>query len=191
MTKPSILVFAGSLRAGSFNRGLADLAARRLEEHGARVTRLDLADYQLPMYQADLETDQGIPAATLKFHEQLRTHQGVFIASPEYNANVSPLMTNVLAWLSRVTEHGGMVAAFGKPVYAVSSASIGPFGGYRGLMALRTTLELGLQARVLPLMVPVGMAAEAFDASGELLNPRSRGMLNQLTLQLVTESTKN
>lgn len=187
---PRILVFAASTRKGSFNRRLCEVVARRLKQRGTEVTQLDLSDYPLPMYDADLEAEAGIPKAATALHEQLRGHHGVVIASPEYNANASPLLLNILAWVSRVTDHGGMASAFGKPVYALCSASPGGFGGYRGLMALRTSLELQMQARVLPLMVPVPMATEAFDASGELANPRSAGMLNQLLDQLVREGAK-
>lgn len=190
MSRPRILVFAGSTRSGSFNRRLCEVVARRLDERGVAVTQLELRDHPLPIYEADMEASGGIPAAALAIHQQLCTHEGVFIASPEYNANASPLLLNVLAWVSRVTEHGGMSAAFGRGVYAIASASPGGFGGYRGLMALRNSLELQMQARVLPLMVPVPLATEAFDAAGELVNPRCKSMLSQLLDQLVTQSAK-
>lgn len=135
---------------GSLDRKLAEAAARWLEKQGTSVTRLDLTDYKLPIHDADLEEDEGLPDAALRLHEQFRSHRGIFIASPEYNANVSPLLLNVLTWLSRVSEDGGTEAAFGHPVFALGSASPGPFGGYRGLMVLRQSLELALMARVLP-----------------------------------------
>jgi NAD(P)H-dependent FMN reductase len=163
-----ILVFAASLRTGSFNAKLADLVERSLEQQGLEVTRLDLADYVLPIYNGDIEAKDGIPSAAQALHEQFRSHDGIFIASPEYNANVSPLLANVLGWVSRVTDNGGQMAAFVEPVFALGGASPSGFGGYRGLMALRNMLELQLQARVLPGMVAVGMAHEAFDENGEL-----------------------
>lgn len=51
---------------------------------------------------ANAEEQFGIPAPALELHEALRTSHGVLIASPEYNANVSPLLSNALAWTSRV-----------------------------------------------------------------------------------------
>lgn len=59
MNAPNILVLAGSLRSGSYKRKLASLFARRLQERGAAVTLLDLGDYQLPIYDADLELGKG------------------------------------------------------------------------------------------------------------------------------------
>ncbi|MDF0491439.1 NAD(P)H-dependent oxidoreductase [Sphingomonas sp. H39-1-10] len=161
MPATHILVLAASLRTGSFNRQLADLVGRRLEEAGANVTRLEPGDYALPIYDADLENRAGVPSAALALHEQFRSHQGIFIASPEYNASASPLLINLLAWVSRVSDHGGMAAAFGAPVFALGSASPGGFGGYRGLMALRNSLELQLGARVLPTMVSVSSVKSA------------------------------
>lgn len=183
--QPTILVFAGSTRSGSLNRRLSDLAAARIGAAGGMVSSLDLRDYPLPLYDGDLEAASGVPEAAQRLHEQLRTSDGVFIASPEYNANVTPLLLNMIAWVSRVSDHGGMAAAFGRPVYAIGAASPGGFGGYRGLMALRNSLELQLKARVLPGMVSVASAHQAFDDTGDLKDARTRGMLDKLATQLV------
>ncbi|WP_084397962.1 NADPH-dependent FMN reductase [Henriciella aquimarina] len=184
-----ILVFAASLRTGSFNACLADLVAWRLEEDGASVTRLDLGAYDLPIYHGDIEANDGVPEPAMKLHEQFRNHDAIFIASPEYNANVSPLLANVLAWVSRIPENGGMAAAFGQPVFALGSASPGGFGGYRGLMALRNMLELQLGARVLTAMVSVPQAHEAFDEGGNLVAPFPKKMLEGM-LASITEVTR-
>lgn len=189
MPTTNILVLAASLRTGSFNRKLADLVGRRLEEAGANVTRLDPRDYALPIYDADLEKREGVPTAALALHEQFRSHHGVFIASPEYNANASPLLVNILAWVSRVNEHGGMAAAFGVPVFALGSASPGGFGGYRGLMALRNSLELQLGTRVLPTMVSVSTAHDAFDEAGDLKARFQSQMLARLVPQLIAAAS--
>ncbi len=148
------------------------------------ITFPEMSDYKLPLYDGDLELQHGIPDTALRLHEALRTHQGVFIASPENNANVSALLINAIAWVSRVQENGGIQAAFGGPAYALGSASPGAFGGYRGLMALRNTLELGVGAHVLPAMVSVGMANQAFNEQGELIPPMARQMLERLVSQL-------
>lgn len=190
MHMPRILVLAASTRTGSFNRRLAELASRRLEAAGAQVTHPDLRNYRLPIYDADLEKAEGMPEAAQKLHELFRTHDGIFIASPEYSANASPLLLNMLAWVSRVRDHGGIPAAFGRAVFALGSASPGGLGGYRGLMALRSSLELQLMARVLPVMVSVGAAHEAFDEQGELLQATSHQMLTQLVGDLVAATTQ-
>lgn len=185
MSSKKILVISGSTRRESLNRKLASAVTAQLREKGMVVTMLDMAEYELPLYNGDIESQHGIPDAAHHLHEAFRTHQGVFIASPEYNANVSPLLINVIAWLSRIQEHGGFQSAFGKPVYALGSASPGGFGGYRGLMALRSMLELALGARVLPAMVSVGMAHEAINDHGEIIPPMPRQMLDRMVSQLV------
>lgn len=188
--QPKILVFAGSLRRGSFNRRLAALVAGELEAGGALVTRLDLADFELPLYHQDLQAE-GFPPGAMALHEFFRTHDGVFVANPEYNASVTPMMANIVAWVSRITADGGHAAAFGHPVFALGSASPGPFGGYRGLMALRQMLELGLAARVTPQMVSVGAAHEAFDAEGKLIAARTNGMLQATVKRLIEAASQD
>jgi len=189
MPAPRILVLAASTRTGSYNRSLAELACRKLEAAGAEVTYPDLRNYRLPVYDADQEKAEGLPEAARKLHALFRSHDGIFIASPEYSANVSPLLVNLLAWVSRIREDGGMAAAFRQPVFALGSASPGTLGGYRGLIALRNSLELQLMARVLPEMVSVAAAHEAFDEQGELRQPALDEMLTQLVHELVAATT--
>lgn len=186
MTASRILVFAASIRPGSFNGKLARIAAGALEARGASVTPLNLGQYPLPLYDAEIEA-AGIPGPVLALHDLFSAHDGVFIASPEYNSFPSPLLLNLLDWLSRVRHYeGGMVEAFERPVFAISSASPGPLGGYRGLSALRQKLELGLGATVMPAMAAVGTAHEALDAEGNLqLNDWNRSMLDKAIGQLV------
>ncbi|NVM77511.1 NAD(P)H-dependent FMN reductase [Duganella sp. SG902] len=189
-TVPKLLVFSASLRDGSYNQQLAALAARRLQAMGAMVTELNLADYPLPLYNGNLEAGGVLPAEALALHAQLRQHDGVLIASPEYNASVPPLLVNALDWVSRVGSDGGMAAAFGRPVFALAAASPGGFGGYRGLVALRQLLELGLFARVLPGMVSVPVAHEAFDQAGELVNSKTSELLRQVLAGLIAATSQ-
>jgi NAD(P)H-dependent FMN reductase len=80
----------------------------------------------------------------------ITAHHGVFIASPEYSASVTPMLKNALDWVSRVRERGDPTyAAFKGRVFAIASASPGR-GGLRSLMALRQIPELGCGALVIP-----------------------------------------
>src|SRR6185503_6286733 len=99
MPSPRILVFAGSTRSGSFNARLAALAAKELALIGADVTRISLEDYPLPIYDGDSETKSGAPANARSLKGMLASHQGVFIASPEYNASITPLLKNTIDWI--------------------------------------------------------------------------------------------
>ncbi|HEY5278449.1 MAG TPA: NAD(P)H-dependent oxidoreductase, partial [Pseudolabrys sp.] len=89
MASPKILVLPGSLRTGSHNVRLAALATKELTLLDADVTRISLADYPLPLYDADLDARGGQPDNAVKLKHMISAHHGVFIASPEYSASVT------------------------------------------------------------------------------------------------------
>ena len=139
------------------------------------VTRISLADYELPIYEAGIEMKGGPPANALKLKQMIMAHQGVFIASPEYSASVTPLLKNAIDWVSRVRERGDPTyAAFKGRVFAISAASPGGAGGLRSLIALRQILELGCGALVIPEQVSIPNADHAFDANGQSRRHRHR-----------------
>jgi NAD(P)H-dependent FMN reductase len=182
MPIPKILVMPGSVRTGSHNVRLAALAAKELTLLDVEVTRISLADYPLPIYDADIDARAGQPANALKLKQMIMAHHGVFIASPEYSASVTPLLKNALDWVSRVRERGDPTyAAFKGRVFAISSASPGRTGGLRSLMALRQILELGCGALVIPEQVTVQRADTAFD---EMDNINDTAIASQLRTQL-------
>ncbi len=188
MLLPKILVFAGSIRTGSFNARLAALAVKELALAAADVeaTWISLGDYPLPLYDGDLEAQSGVPANAVKLKRLMMTHRGVFIIGPEYNASVTPLLKNTLDWVSRVREGGEPpLAAFKDRVFALGAASNGNLGGYRSLMALRQILELGCGAVVLPEQIAVREAATAFDDSDQLRDERSAKQLRTVLQHLV------
>src|ERR1700720_2325524 len=104
---PKILVIPGTLRTGSHNARLAALAPKELAVAEAEVTRISLADYPLPLFDADLAADSGLPAAAVQLKRMVTAHQGVFITSPEYSASVTPLVKNTIDWISRGGGGGG------------------------------------------------------------------------------------
>src|ERR1043166_9326835 len=106
MAAPKILVLAGSIRTGSFNARVAALAAKELALAEADVTLISLAVFPMPLYDGDLEAASGPPQNAYKLKRLMCLQQGVFIASPEYNASITPLLKNALDWVSRVRERG-------------------------------------------------------------------------------------
>ena len=102
-------------------------------------------------------------------------HHGVFIATPEYNASITPLLKNTLDWISRVRE---ATSRRSPPIAIASSRSAPPptgrYGGYRSLIALRQVLELGCGALVLPEQIAVREAANAFDEMDNLREERAQ-----------------
>jgi NAD(P)H-dependent FMN reductase len=191
MPVPKILVFAGSIRSGSFNARLAALAAKELTLADADVTLISLADYPLPLYDGDLEAQSGVPDNAVKLKRMMMTHRGIFIASPEYNASVTPLLKNALDWVSRVREVNEQpLAAYKGRVFALGAASNGTLGGYRSLMALRQILELGCGATVLPEQIAVREEANAFDDDDQLRDERSARLLKTVLNRLI-EAARN
>jgi len=93
MPSPKILVIPGSTRVGSHNVRLAALAVKELTLSDVDVTRISLADYELPIYEAGIETKGGPPANALRLKQMIMAHNGVFIASPEYSASVTPMLS--------------------------------------------------------------------------------------------------
>lgn len=183
-----ILVLSGSIRAGSYNTSLAGLVAKYAAMADARVTQISLADYSLPIYDGDLEKEKGVPEPARKLKAVFQKHNGVFIASPEYNTAVTPLLKNTIDWLSRLSGEGEPpAAAFKDRVFALGSASTGGLGGIRGLIGLRTILEIGLGALVIPDMGMVPNAGSAFDEHGELTNERSAKLLQAMVDRLIAE----
>jgi chromate reductase len=186
MPNPKILVLPGSNRTGSHNVRLAALAAKELTLIDADVTRISLLDYELPIYDADLDSRQGQPANALKLKQMIMAHHGVFIASPEYSASVTPLLKNALDWVSRVRERGDPTyAAFKGRVFAIAAASPGRSGGLRSLMALRQILELGCGALVIPEQVSIPNAAQAFDDNDEIADLGTANLLRTELQRLV------
>jgi NAD(P)H-dependent FMN reductase len=185
MPVPKILVFAGSTRTGSFNARLAALAAKELALTGADVTRISLVDYPLPIYNADDETESGPPANARNLKHLMMEHHGVFIASPEYNASVTPLLKNTIDWISRVRERGEPpLAVFKNRPFALGGASDSPYGALRSLMALRQVLELGCGALVLPEQITVFRASDAFDEMDNLKEERASASLKRVVQRL-------
>ena len=186
MSSPKILVIPGSLRTGSYNVRLAALATKELVQAEADVTRISLADYPLPIYDADVAREQGPPQNAINLKRLMSTHRGVFIASPEYNASITPLIKNTIDWISTVREGDEpQLAAYQNRVFALGAASPGRSGGMQSLIALRQVLAVGCRALVIPEQVTVPNAATAFDEMDQLTDTRAAAQLKLVARRLV------
>jgi NAD(P)H-dependent FMN reductase len=186
MPGPKILVVPGSLRAASHNVRLAALATKELALAEAEVTRISLADYPLPLYDADLAREKGPPANAIKLKRLLCAQRGVFIASPEYNASFTPLIKNAIDWISVVREAGEpQLAAYQNRVFALGAASPGRSGGMQSLIALRQVLAVGCRALVIPEQVTIPNAESAFDEMDQLTDARAARELKLVVRRLV------
>jgi chromate reductase, NAD(P)H dehydrogenase (quinone) len=186
MAVPKILVIPGSLRAKSYNVRLAALATKELMLADADVTRISLLDYPLPIYDADTAETAGPPPNAVKLKQLMSVHQGVFIASPEYNASITPLIKNTIDWISAVCERGeAPLAAYQNRVFALGGASPGRSGATHSLLALRQVLAVGCRALVIAEQVTVPNAEQAFDEMDELKDARAAGQLKLVIRKLV------
>ena len=94
-----LLVFAGSTRTGSWNRQLARAVAGMARASGADVTHLELADFDVPMYNADLEA-RGTPPDVMRLKQIFFEHPAWIVCTPEYNASYPALLKNTIDWAS-------------------------------------------------------------------------------------------
>jgi chromate reductase, NAD(P)H dehydrogenase (quinone) len=176
MAVMKLLVFAGSTRQLSFNRRLAHVAAAMARQAGAEVTHLELADFDIPLYNADLEAE-GTPPDVIRLKEIMDAHAAWIIVSPEYNGSYTGLMKNTLDWASSPVKGHPVWADGDKPfadkVVGLLSASPGALGGLRSLSHLQPLL-LALHCWLAPKQFALGSAGKAFDDQGQLIEERQR-----------------
>jgi NAD(P)H-dependent FMN reductase len=183
-----LLFFAGSTREGSFNRKLAALAHHIASANGVEAVLVELKDYPMPLYNGDLEAKDGVPERARVFKALLAEYQGVFIASPEYNSSVAPLLKNTLDWVSRVKDD--QIDVFRSRVFAISGASPGYYGAMRSLLHLRQILEIGLGASVIPQQIAVPRAMDAFEGDGSLKDKERQTLCKNVVEALAIAARK-
>jgi NAD(P)H-dependent FMN reductase len=169
-----ILGISGSLRAGSYNTALLH-AARALRVEGVALEIATL--HGIPLYDADEEKRDGIPAAVRRLKEQVVASDGVILATPEYNNSIPGVFKNAIDWLSRPSEDIGRV--FGGRPFALIGASPGGFGTILSqnawLAVLRTLGTRFWTGRKLM----VSGAGKVFDADGKLTDEAVNDRLRQ------------
>ena len=158
-----IVAFSGSTREGSFNKKLVEQAAQMARQMGATVTVVDLKQYPIPYYDADVE-QQGLPENARRFRDLLVASDAVIISTPEYNASVSAVLKNALDWASRKDGSASRSAFKGKK-FAIMSTSPGQGGGQRALRHLREIIQ-DVGGEVVPTQVAISNAYTAFDENG-------------------------
>ena len=176
---PRILAFSGSLRRESFNKKLVLIAAKAARDAGAEVTLIDLKDFPLPLFDQDLEAEQGMPENGKKLKQLFIDHDGLLIASPEYNSSITAVLKNAIDWVSRPAPGEPSLVAFKGKVATLMSASPGALGGLRGLVHLRSILG-NIGVIVLPDQIAVAKAHEAFKPDGSLTDPKHQAGIEAL-----------
>ena len=180
-----VLAFSGSTRLESFNNRLVRLAEAGARDAGGAVTHLDLRDYRLPVFDQDEEAANGKPENARALKKLLIDHDGLLVASPEYNSSVTAVLKNTVDWVSRPDDGDAFPRiAFQRKVVALMSASPGGLGGLRGLVHIRSIFT-NLGCLVLPDQVAVPKAHEAFTVDGALRDDRQQQRIVALGRTLV------
>src|SRR5919205_3592850 len=182
MTKrrPKILALAGSLRERSLNKRVLKTAIKGAEKAGADVTYIDLRDYPMPIYNLDEHERGGFDENALKLQGLLVEHDGLLIASPEYNGSLPAALKNAIDWASRQSDRYERSKVFRGKVAAMMSASPGSLGGVRSLAHLRGVLT-SVGVHVLPQEVAVTFAGDRFAGDGEeMTDDKMKGNLESL-----------
>lgn len=169
-----LLAFAASLRAGSWNRRLLDVGASVAREAGAEVDVRHFREFDAPLYNADVQTQEGFPPGVEEFARHIAATDGLMIASPEYNFSLPGTLKNLIDWVSRMKP----MPLRGKSALLLA-ASTSVVGGIRGLWQLRIPLE-GLGVLVYPDMFALPSAPDQFDEAGNLKEAARRERLEKL-----------
>jgi NAD(P)H-dependent FMN reductase len=188
---PKILAFAGSARRDSYNKKLVKIAAQGAEKAGGEVSYLDFMNLVMPLFNEDLEANQGLPVTAMQFKVLLKQHEAFLIACPEYNGSITALLKNAIDWASRPEPHNPNSAAecFRGKVVVLMSSSPGALGGIQGLVHVRTILSR-LGAIVLPEQRAVGNAVQAFNEQGQLVDPKQQQAILDLGARAVAIAAK-
>ncbi len=184
-----VLVFAGALRAGSFNKKLAKLAAAGAKKAGAEVTTIDLKDYPLPIFDEDLEKAEGLPANGRKLKDLFLAHDALIISCPEYNSSITVVLKNTLDWVSRPVAGEAPLGCFEGKTALLVAASPGALGGLRGLVTVKMILG-NIKVLVLPEQLAIVKAHEAFNEDGTLKDAKQAAALEGMAGKLVSVAGK-
>lgn len=172
---PKILAFAGSTRKESFNKKVVKIAVEGALSAGVQTDYIDLKDFPMPLYDGDLEAEQGLPENAKRLKKMFIEYDAFLIGTPEYNSSITGVLKNSIDWISRLSSPDEEYLIAFKNKYAVLiSASIGGWGGIRSVMSTRTILE-NIGVTVLAATKSLPKAQEAFNAEGKLDEKNTEG----------------
>ena len=177
MPKYTLLGISGALRKASTNTMLVHQAAAAFAPE-----KFIFADLRLPLYDADIEEQDGIPPMVQTLADQIKEADAVVISTPEYNKNLPGVLKNALDWVSRTKGAPWR----DKPV-AIVSAADGRAGGERSQFSLRHCMT-PFRPRILQgPEVMIAHCRSAFDENGQLLDERSQKAVETLMTALRNE----
>jgi NAD(P)H-dependent FMN reductase len=182
MTETSIqktaITLCGSLRKDAINEVLRRHMSAKLREAGVAVTDLDLGDFEMPIFNQDIEDAGETPEAAVRLAELFRTHDIVLIISPEYNGGITPLIANTIAWISRQKP-----SPFRHAIFGIGGVSNGKYATIFALSHLRDSLSK-VGALVVPTLLGLGPYPDVFDADGNPVESGIQWKVGQMVREL-------
>jgi len=164
----------GSLRKGSYNRGLMNAAIEVGRDSGLDIRIFDrLGD--IPMYNQDLDQPDALPEPVAALKSTISSAAGLLIATPEYNYSVPGGLKNAFDWASRPA---GKSPLNRKPA-AIMGASTGISGTIRAQLALRQSFLFTDTFALLQPEVLIPRCADRFDAEGNLVDQSTRDLVGR------------
>jgi len=169
-----IVGISGSLRQGSFNAALLRAAV----ELAPATLSIEIGSIQeIPLYNFDVEKNEGIPAAVSRLKDQIAAADGLLLVTPEYNHSIPGVFKNAIDWLSRPP--ADIPRVFGQRPVALIGASPGNFGTLLSQNGWLATLRtLGTRPWFGGSLYVSG-AGKVFDESGALIDPAIRERLRK------------
>jgi chromate reductase, NAD(P)H dehydrogenase (quinone) len=152
---------------------------------GADIILVDLRDYPMPIYSPYDHEKNGFDENALRFQGLLTRHDGLLIASPEYNSSLPAALKNAIDWASRPSDRYERDKVFRGKFAAIMTASPGSFGGIRALAHLRGVL-MSVGVNVLSAEIAVSFAGDKFHGDNEeMTDEKMKASLEKLDESLV------
>jgi chromate reductase, NAD(P)H dehydrogenase (quinone) len=170
--KYNVAVLVGSLRQGSFNRMLANAAAK-LAPPTLALGIVEIG--ALPLYNQDLD-GANAPGAWISFRQALKSADAFLFVTPEYNRSVPGCLKNAIDVGSR--PYGQSSFGAGKPgaVISLSPGAVGAFGANQHLRQSLVFLDVAAMQQP---EAYIGGAAKLFDDAGNLANDGTKEFLQK------------
>jgi chromate reductase len=157
-----VIAFSGSLRAGSTNAGLVQLA-QRIAPPELQIEVIDWVD-QLPWMNPDLETDP--PDVVRRWWQTLRDADALIVGMPEYNFGPTALAKNALDWATRPPDDRAI-----KDTAVAFLGAGGRSGAARAQENLHVILGFMGAIAVIEPLVQLALVTAKFDADGHTDDP--------------------
>lgn len=179
-----VFAFAASLQKASSNKKLIRLAAEAARAKGAEVDLADFQEFDMPLYNNDIETGAGFPKGAQELARRLKEADAFMIATPEYNWSIPGTLKNAIDWVSRMRPS----PFWGKTGMLLASSN-GAVGGARVLTALRPPLEVN-GAFLIPRSFSLPNAQNAFDAEGRFADHETQKRLESTIAFFISAAEK-